>query len=301
MCSIYTKLSLSSSSTSRSALESERRQYRRRSDGSVDIQMADALALAVDPYGRDAPFGAPLQGRLMHGAGPSSRTGRHSRQHGPPVRAASMFAELDNDDDQLTREEKAARIRAEIARRRQKLVEGTATRYLQEELGGSPSRSGAYNQNHHHHHQQQLQHQQQHHQNQHHHQPPHHQHSHHSSNQIPSLRDAYYRPNMDHDGGVVRDDGHGSYVGPAYGTADELLYVDDPDDIALTRSYFSRSLDAGYDDYYDMRAAYDSTMDYGYSNTRSNTQHTQKKPRYPFPVKRILLTRDPKERSANGK
>ena len=81
-----------------------RHKYRRRSDGSLDL---DNLSYALDAYGRP----------VLCDSDPNER-----RRKNKLKATAKMRNFMSVDDDQLTREEKAARIRAEIARRREQLI-----------------------------------------------------------------------------------------------------------------------------------------------------------------------------------
>lgn len=102
------------------------RKYRRRSEGSVDLNVsADRLMYTTDPYGREVPYGQPLQGRLVRGTAKGQRS----------MRSSPHMFDIGSDRDVLTREEKAANVRAEIARRRQMLNESVAgAQYAEDEL-----------------------------------------------------------------------------------------------------------------------------------------------------------------------
>jgi hypothetical protein len=76
---------------------------RRRSDGSIDLEN---LSYALDSYGRPVLCEYDLKERQFQ------------RRKNP----SKLKSALTLDDDLLTREEKAARIRAEIARRREQLI-----------------------------------------------------------------------------------------------------------------------------------------------------------------------------------
>ncbi|RWS04370.1 mucin-17-like protein, partial [Dinothrombium tinctorium] len=88
------------------------RKYRRKSEGSLDE--VSALGFGIDPYGRSMRshyYDDVIERRKMYNRGvPRS-------WHPSPYVS-------EDEDDQLTREEKAAKVRAEIARRRQHLLAG---------------------------------------------------------------------------------------------------------------------------------------------------------------------------------
>ncbi|KAI1286698.1 Uncharacterized protein HDE_10739 [Halotydeus destructor] len=253
-------------------LDADGHRYRRRSEGSVDL---NAMDYAMDPYGRNVPMGTPLRGRLLKA---------HTQEtEGRGWNSSSLLDE--NINDNLTREEKAAKIRAEIARRRQKLVEG----HLREMVRGGQSRTSGY----------------------------------------PA---GYYG---DQEGSMDNQQMADDYLDLAYMDEDRTRavlsrqldpdYLDDYYDPAYG-SYADQSMNAepfyGYardtPDYGDnlhmpasmplldipssrtRKVPSDAELTgYGASG-RGSPRRVHKNHRYPFPVKRILLTRDPKERNGNG-
>ncbi|XP_015785122.1 homeobox protein 5-like isoform X2 [Tetranychus urticae] len=292
--------------------------FRRRSEGSIDESL-----LHYDPYNSMNISGVRGYDDLRTNVNAAGATaGGHTGYRARPLLGSIGPAHSwhpspygsEDEDDKMTREEKASRVKAEIARRRAQLME--TGRAVADDLGGGGKLHVG---------------------------PSGHHPSYYSRDQTQQYNSSAYRRQIGARGNgpmAGEDYSPSGYMDDYYTSGNRCMHGS-PTHVRRSRmtrdGLYSRSLDTGYEDYTgaplhhhpDQQQHQQAYDEYGYYNrgnginrpvttdyqpnyngpnyvanhnlpSQGQSLPANKRPKYPFPVKRILLIRDPKERAHGG-